>query len=72
MLARQNVQRARLLFGMQSRNFGAVQKAAPDQKMLTAAASDKTMVFDGLKGSKPATFELDNIYRHQNDLPLSK
>jgi hypothetical protein len=39
---------------------------------LTAAASKRTMVFDGLKASSNHVFELDNIYRHHNDLPLIK
>lgn len=47
-----------------------VEKADGNHKFLTPAASKKTLVFDGLKASENATFELDNIYRHHNDLPL--
>lgn len=49
-----------------------IEKADGDHKFLTPAANKKTMVFDGLKASHNAHFELDNIYRHQNDLPLLK
>ena len=47
-----------------------IEKADGDHKFLTADANKKTLVFDGLKASENATFELDNIYRHHNDLPL--
>lgn len=49
-----------------------VEKADGAHKFLTAAASKRTMVFDGLKASSNHVFELDNIYRHHNDLPLVK
>jgi hypothetical protein len=47
-----------------------IDKADGAHKFLTAAASKRTMVFDGLKASSNHVFELDNIYRHHNDLPL--
>jgi len=49
-----------------------VDKADGAHKFLTSAASKRTMVFDGLKASSNHVFELDNIYRHHNDLPLIK
>lgn len=49
-----------------------IEKADGAHKFLTAAASKRTMVFDGLKASSNHVFELDNIYRHHNDLPLVK
>jgi hypothetical protein len=30
------------------------------------------LVFDGLRASQNASFEIDNLYRHHNDLPLSQ
>ena len=47
-----------------------IEKADGEHKFLTPAANKKTLVFDGMKGSENAVFELDNIYRHHNDLPL--
>jgi hypothetical protein len=47
-----------------------IEKADGEHKFLTQEANKKTLVFDGLKASENATFELDNIYRHHNDLPL--
>jgi len=47
-----------------------IEKADGDHKFLTPDANKKTLVFDGLKASENATFELDNLYRHHNDLPL--
>lgn len=72
MLARQTKQVNAILGLTQKRSFGAIQKAGADQKFLTPAASNKTMYFDGLKGTNPATYQLDNIYRHHNNLTLFK
>ena len=69
MLARQTKQ-VQAILGVPVRSFGAIHKAGPDHKFLTPAANKKTMVFDGLKGSAPQVFELDNLYRHHNNLPL--
>jgi hypothetical protein len=74
MFAKQSMMNARILLGGSTtkRSFGAMQKAAADQKFLTPAANAKTMYFDNLKGVTPAKIAIDNLYRHHNDLPLSQ
>jgi hypothetical protein len=49
-----------------------VETADGNHKFLTPCASKKTMIFDGLKGSANHSYELDNLYRHHNDLPLTQ
>ena len=49
-----------------------IHKAEPDHKFLAANTNKKFLVFDGLRASHNATFEIDNLYRHHNDLPLSQ
>ena len=71
MLTKQ-ILKATKLAQITNRNFGAIHKPAADQAFIAANVNKNTMVFDGLKASKNVTFELDNIYRHHNDLPLTQ
>ena len=47
-----------------------VEKADPDHKFIASNTDKKMLVFTGLRASHNAHFELDNIYRHHNDLGL--
>jgi hypothetical protein len=54
------------------RNFGgAIVKAEGGHKFV-APCNKKTIAFDGLKPSSNVVVEINNPYRHQNDLPLLK
>lgn len=47
-----------------------VEKADLDHKFIASNTDKKMLFFTGLKASQNAHFELDNIYRHHNDLGL--
>lgn len=49
-----------------------IEKADWEHKFVAANVNKHTMIFDGLKASQNATFTLDNVYRHHNDLPLTQ
>ena len=57
------------LFRQASRSFGGIVKADGSHQFI-APCNKKTLAFDGLKASSPLTIELDNSYRHLNDLPM--
>lgn len=46
-----------------------VVKVDPNHKFI-ASTDKRFLFFNGLKGTDPATVELENPYRHHNDLPL--
>ena len=46
-----------------------VVKADPNHKFI-AETNKRFLFFNGLKPTAPATLELENPYRHHNDLPL--
>ena len=48
-----------------------VEKADPDFKFI-AQQDKKYIAFNGLRATTPNVLELDNPYRHHNDLPLYK
>ena len=55
---------------MQSqRNFGAIQKFAPEEKII-APQDKRFLMFNKLKPTQNTVFALDNPYRHHNDLGL--
>jgi hypothetical protein len=46
-----------------------VVKAEPDHKFI-ATQDKRFLFFDGLKPTEPVTIEIENPFRHHNDLPL--
>ena len=48
-----------------------MEKADGDHHFIAKEGNDKRfLVFNGLKGTAPATLVVENPYRHHNDLPL--
>ena len=61
-----------LLLGSSQRAFGgAIVKADGSHKFI-APCNKKTLALDGLRPTANQTHEINNPYRHQNDLPLWK
>ena len=70
MLSNKAINSSSLLKSIVKHSFGAIHKASADHTFIAANTDKKTLVFDGLQGKDNATFALDNIYRHHNDLGL--
>lgn len=48
-----------------------VETADPNHKFLDASnANKKYIVFNGMRATEPVSIEIENPYRHHNDLPL--
>lgn len=64
-------QKTALFNKMPVRNFGAIQKYAQDEQLI-ANQDKRYLAFNRLPATNNAVWHMDNLYRHHNDLPLTK